>query len=310
MVSLKSHDLVIIGGGPAGLTAGLYAARSRLDVLLLEKIHPGGQVVTTSLVENYPGFEEGISGPDLMVRIERQARRFGLNIEINQVEKIILKNGRKKIIAGDEEYSVKAVIVASGAQPRLLGVPGERELAGRGVSYCATCDGPFFRDKEVAVVGGGDSAVEEAVYLTRFAKRVFIIHRRDQLRAARMVQERALNHQKVEIVWDTVVTRINGEQSVQSVDVKNVRTDHESQLNVAGVFMYVGVIPSSDFFDFQIEKDAGDFLITDQNMQTSVAGIYAVGDVRSKSLRQIVNAAGEGATAAFAAEKYLESLES
>jgi thioredoxin reductase (NADPH) len=310
MVSLKSHDLVIIGGGPAGLTAGLYAARSRLDVLLLEKIHPGGQVVTTSLVENYPGFEEGISGPDLMVRIERQARRFGLNIEINQVEKIILKNGRKKIIAGDEEYSVKAVIVASGAQPRLLGVPGERELAGRGVSYCATCDGPFFRDNEVAVVGGGDSAVEEAVYLTRFAKRVFIIHRRDQLRAARMVQERALNHQKVEIVWDTVVTRINGEQSVQSVDVKNVRTDHESQLNVAGVFMYVGVIPSSDFFDFQIEKDAGDFLITDQNMQTSVAGIYAVGDVRSKSLRQIVNAAGEGATAAFAAEKYLESLES
>lgn len=304
---MKEHDVIIIGGGPAGLTAGLYAARSRLDVLLLEKLTPGGQAVSTAMVENYPGFEEGISGPDLMTRIEQQARRFGLNIEIQQVERVMLENGRKKIIADDEEYFVKALIVASGAQPKLLGVPGEKELKGRGVSYCATCDGAFFREKEVAVVGGGDSAVEEAVYLTRFAKKVFIIHRRDQLRAAKLVQERALQHEKVEVLWDTVVTGIVGEQVVQSVELKNVKTGRESQLKVAGVFMYVGVTPNSDIFDFPIEKDAGGFLVTDQDMQTSVEGVYAAGDIRSKLLRQIVNAAGEGAIAAFAAEKYLEN---
>jgi thioredoxin reductase (NADPH) len=304
---MNEHDLIIIGGGPAGLTAGLYAARSRLDVLLLEKLMPGGQAVTTSLVENYPGFQEGISGPDLMARIEQQARRFGLDIEIAQVERVVLEDGRKKIIADDREYSAKALIVASGAEPRLLDVPGERELKGRGVSYCATCDGAFFRGKEVAVVGGGDSAVEEAVYLTKFAEKVFIIHRRDQLRAAKMVQERALQHDRVEVLWDSVVTRINGEQQVQSVDVKNVKTEKEDRLDVAGVFMYVGVTPHTDFFDFPIDKDDGGFLVTDPNMQTSAEGIYAAGDVRSKPFRQIVNATGEGAMAAYAAEKYLEN---
>ena len=307
---MKEHDLIIIGGGPAGLTAGIYTARSRLDVLLLEKLMPGGQAVTTSLVENYPGFEEGISGPDLMIRMDQQARKFGLNVEIAPVERIILDGKRKRIFADGQEYSVKALIVASGAQPRLLGVPGEKELKGKGVSYCATCDGAFFRERRVAVVGGGDSAVEEAVYLTKFADKVFIIHRRDQLRATQLVQERALQHEKIEVLWDTVVTRINGEQTVQSVTVKNVKTGQENQLDVAGVFMYVGVIPNSDFFDFPIDKDEGGFLITDQDMQTTVEGIYAAGDVRSKSFRQIVNATGEGAVAAFSAEKYLENLES
>ena len=304
---MNEHDLIIIGGGPAGLTAGLYAARSRLDVLLLEKLMPGGQAVTTSLVENYPGFQEGISGPDLMARIEQQARRFGLDIEIAQVERVVLEDGRKKIVADDREYVAKALIVASGAQPRLLDVPGEKELKGRGVSYCATCDGAFFRGKEVAVVGGGDSAVEEAVYLTKFAEKVFIIHRRDQLRAAKMVQERALQHDRVEVLWDNVVTRINGEHQVRSVDVKNVKTGQESRLDVAGVFMYVGVTPHTDFFDFPIDRDDGGFLVTDPNMQTSAEGIYAAGDVRSKPFRQIVNATGEGAVAAYAAEKYLEN---
>jgi len=304
---MNEHDLIIIGGGPAGLTAGLYAARSRLDVLLLEKLMPGGQAVTTSLVENYPGFQEGISGPDLMARIEQQARRFGLDIEIAQVERVVLEDGRKKIVADDREYVAKALIVASGAQPRLLDVPGEKELKGRGVSYCATCDGAFFRGKEVAVVGGGDSAVEEAVYLTKFAEKVFIIHRRDQLRAAKMVQERALQHDRVEVLWDNVVTRINGEQQVRSVDVKNVKTGQESRLDVAGVFMYVGVTPHTDFFDFPIDRDDGGFLVTDPDMQTSAEGIYAAGDVRSKPFRQIVNATGEGAVAAYAAEKYLEN---
>jgi thioredoxin reductase (NADPH) len=307
---MKKHDLIIIGGGPAGLTAGIYAARSRLDVLLLEKLTPGGQAVSTAMVENYPGFEEGISGPDLMAHIEQQAQRFGLNVETHQVEQVILEDGRKKIIADGEDYSVKAMIVASGAQPRLLGLPGERELKGRGVSYCATCDGAFFREKDVVVVGGGDSAVEEAVYLTKFARKVFIIHRRAQLRAAKLVQERAIHHEKVEILWNSVVLKINGEQFVQSVDVKNVKTGQESRLQVAGVFMYVGVTPNASFFNFPIDKDADGFLVTDQNMQTSVEGIYAAGDVRSKSFRQIVNAAGEGATAAFSAEKYLENLRS
>lgn len=306
-MSMKEHDVIIIGGGPAGLTAGLYAARSRLDVLLLEKLMPGGQAVTTSLVENYPGFEEGISGPDLMIRMDQQARKFGLNVEIAQVERVALDDGKKKIFADGKEYSVRALIVASGAQPRLLGVPGEKELKGKGVSYCATCDGAFFREKRVAVVGGGDSAVEEAVYLTKFAEKVFIIHRRDQLRAAKLVQERALQNDKVEVLWDSVVTRINGEQLVQSMNVKNVKTGQESQLDVTGVFMYVGVIPNSDFFDFPIDRDAGGFLITDQNMQTTVEGIYAAGDVRSKPFRQIVNATGEGAMAAFSAEKFLEN---
>jgi thioredoxin reductase (NADPH) len=304
---MKEHDVIIIGGGPAGLTAGLYAARSRLDVLLLEKLMPGGQAVTTSMVENYPGFEEGISGPDLMARMEQQARRFGLNVEIAQVERVTLDGERKNAVADDKQYSATALIVASGARPRLLGVPGEKELKGKGVSYCATCDGAFFRGKVVAVVGGGDSAVEEAVYLTKFAEKVFIIHRRDQLRAAQLVQERALQHDRIEVLWDSVVTRINGEQLVQSIGVKNVKTGQEYQLDVSGVFMYVGVTPSSDFFDFPIDKDAGGFLITDQNMQTSVDGIYAAGDVRSKPFRQIVNATGEGAMAAFTAEKYLEN---
>ena len=307
---MEKHDLIIVGGGPAGLTAGLYAARSRIDTLLLEKLIPGGQVLTTALVENYPGFEEGVSGPDLIAKMEKQARRFGLKVEMRLVEKIILDGDQKMVLADGEEYLTRAVIVASGAESQLLGVPGEKELRGRGVSYCATCDGPFFQEREVVVVGGGDAAVEEAVYLTRFAKRVRIIHRRDQLRATKLVQERALSNDKVEVVWDTVVTRINGENFVQSVDVKNVRTGQESSLDVAGVFMYVGVKPNSELFDFEIETDEKGYLRTDDRMRTSVEGIYAVGDVRSKLLRQIVTAAGEGATAAFAVEKYLEDLAS
>ena len=307
---MEKRDLVIVGGGPAGLTAGLYAARSRIDTLLLEKLTPGGQVMTTATVENYPGFEEAISGPDLMVKMEKQARRFGLKIETQQVEKISREGDLKRVLSDGGEYLTKAVIVATGAEPKSLGIPGEKEFRGRGVSYCATCDGPFFRDKEVAVIGGGDSAVEEAIYLTRFAKRVRIVHRRDRLRAAKLVQERALSNEKVEVLWDTVPIRIDGEQFVQSMDVKNVKTGQETKLDVSGVFFYVGVKPNSDFFEFDIETDEGGFLRTDDNMRTSVDGIYAVGDVRSKMLRQIVTATGEGATAAFAVEKYLENLTS
>jgi len=292
------------------LTAGLYAARSRIDTLLLEKLTPGGQVMTTAMVENYPGFEEPISGPDLMARMEKQARHFDLKIEIQQVERISRERDLKKVVTDEQQYLARAVIVATGAEPKSLGIPGEKELRGRGVSYCATCDGPFFQEKEVAVIGGGDSAVEEAIYLTRFAKRVRIIHRRDRLRAAKLVQERALSNEKVEILWDTVPIRIDGEQLVQSMDVKNVKTGQETKLDVSGVFFYVGLKPNSNFFDLHIETDEEGFLRTDDNMRTSVDGIYAVGDVRSKMLRQIVTAAGEGAAAAFAVEKYLENLTS
>ncbi|KPL19668.1 MAG: thioredoxin reductase [candidate division Zixibacteria bacterium SM23_81] len=305
---MEKHDVIIVGGGPAGLTAGLYAARSRMDILLLEKLTPGGQVLTTAMVENYPGFEEAISGSDLVAKMEKQARGFGLQVEIKSVEKIAQEGSLKKMIADGEEYLSKAVIVATGVEPKLLGIPGEKELRGKGVSYCATCDGPFFRDKEVVVIGGGDSAVEEAIYLTRFAKRVRLIHRRDQLRAAKIVQERAFSNEKVEVVWDTVATRINGEQFVQSVDVKNVKTGREDNVETSGIFLYVGVKPNSDLFDFKIDADQRGFLRTDENMRTSVEGIYAVGDVRSKQLRQIVTATGEGATAAFAVQKYLEDL--
>jgi thioredoxin reductase (NADPH) len=308
MMTMKRHDLIIVGGGPAGLTAGLYAARSRIDTLLLEKLTPGGQVMTTAIVENYPGFEEAISGPDLMAKMEKQARRFDLKIEIRQVEKISREGDLKKVVTDGGEYLTKAIIVATGAEPKSLGIPGDKELRGKGVSYCATCDGPFFRDKEVAVIGGGDSAVEEAIYLTRFAKRVRIVHRRDRLRAVKLIQEIALSNERVEVLWNTVPTRIDGEQFVQSMDVKNVKTGQENKLDVSGVFFYVGVKPNSGFFDFVIETDEEGFLRTDDNMRTSVDGIYAVGDVRSKRLRQIVTAAGEGATAAFAVEKLLESL--
>lgn len=307
---MEKHDVIIVGGGPAGLTAGLYAARSRMDILLLEKLTPGGQVLTTAMVENYPGFEEAISGADLVAKMEKQARRFGLQVKIKSVEKIAQEGNLKKVIADGEEYLSKAVIVATGVEPRSLGIPGEKELRGRGVSYCATCDGPFFQNKEVMVIGGGDSAVEEAIYLTRFAKRVRLIHRRDQLRAAKIVQERAFSNEKIEVVWNTVTTSINGEQFVQSVDVKNVKTGRKDNLETSGVFLYVGVKPNSDLFEFKIDTDQGGFLRTDENMGTSVEGIYAVGDVRSKQLRQIVTATGEGATAAFAVEKYLEGLAS
>lgn len=305
---MNTHDLIIIGGGPAGLAAGLYAARSRVDVILLEKLMPGGQAVTTSMVENYPGFEEGLSGADLLSRMEKQARRFGLKIEIRQVGKIILEDHYKRILSDREDFRSRAIIVATGAEAKSLGVPGEKELKGRGVSYCATCDGPFFRDREVIVVGGGDSAVEEAIYLTRFVKRVYIVHRRDGLRATKLAQERAMSNNKVQIIWNTVVTCINGQQTVESVDLRNVQTGETERLEVAGIFMYVGVKPNSDLFDFDLEKDEGGFLITDQEMRTSVGGIFAAGDVRSKSLRQIVNAVGEGATAASAVERYLEHL--
>lgn len=302
------HDLIIIGGGPAGLTAGLYNARARLDVLLLERLAPGGQVLTTDWVENYPGFPDGISGFDLMDRMKTQAERFGLKIHGEEVLKLELTEKRKAVFTGKGLLEAKAIILACGATWKKLGIEGEDHLMGRGVSFCATCDGPFYRDQEVAVIGGGDTAVEEAIFLTRFVSKVHLVHRRDQLRATKLLQERAMAQEKIEFVWDTVPVKIIGKDGVDGLEVKNVKTGSASRLDVKGVFVFIGTIPNTELVRGQIELDENGFVMTDNEMQTSVPGVFAAGDIRSKLFRQIATAVGEGAAASFSAEKYIESL--
>jgi len=302
------RDLIIVGAGPAGLTAGLYAARARLDVVLFEKMSPGGQVLLTDIVENYPGFPEGISGFELMDRMKRQTESFGLSIEIREVLSFRFDPDLKVIVTDKGEEQAKSVILACGATPRKLGIPGEDQLTGRGVSYCATCDGPFYRDQEVAVIGGGDTAVEEALFLTKFATRVYLIHRRDQLRATKVLQERVMANDKVEIIWDTIPQRILGESGVEAVELKNVKTSQLSTLNVQGIFVFIGYEPNTQLLKGILDLDKLGFIRTNAEMETSVAGVFAAGDIRSKNLRQISTAVGEGATAAFSAEKYLDSL--
>ena len=302
------HDLIIIGGGPAGLTAGLYNARARLDVLLLERLAPGGQVLTTDWVENYPGFPDGISGFELMDRMKTQAERFGLKIHGEEVLKLELTEKRKAVHTGKGLLEAKAIILACGATWKKLGIDGEDQLMGRGVSFCATCDGPFYRDQEVAVIGGGDTAVEEAIFLTRFVSKVHLVHRRDQLRATKLLQERAVAQEKIEFVWDTVPVKIIGKDGVDGLEVKNVKTGSASRLDVKGVFVFIGTIPNTELVRGQIELDENGFVMTDNDMQTSVPGVFAAGDIRSKAFRQIATAVGEGAAASFSAEKYIESL--
>lgn len=302
------YDLIIAGGGPAGLTAGLYAARAMVRTLLIERMILGGQVSATFLVENYPGFPDGISGQELSQAMEKQARNFGLIIESGEIGGLrpagrlweIEKDGRK-ILA-------KAVIIATGVEPKRLGIPGEEELKGRGVSYCATCDGPFFRGQEIAVIGGGDSALDEALYLTRFVEKVYLIHRRDTFRAEKILQDRAFKNEKVEIFWDTVVSRIMGKNGVDGVAIQNVKTEEVRELKVNGVFPYVGWKPMTGFLRRIIDLDPFGYVITDEKMATSAPGIFAAGDVRQKVLRQVATAVGDGAAAAFSAARYMESL--
>jgi thioredoxin reductase (NADPH) len=301
------YDVIIAGGGPAGLTAGLYTSRSRLKTTLVEKMVVGGQVATTEFVENYPGFKNGIMGTDLIQHMEEQAKRFGLEISFGEIENVNLGDNQLKLVKfGEKELSCKALIIASGTKPNELGIQGEKELKGRGVSYCATCDGPFFKELDIAVIGGGNSAVEEASFLTRYAKRVYIVHRRDKLRADKILQERAFNNEKIELVWDTVLDKIEGNQTVEAIEVRNVKTKEVSKIEVGGVFMYVGIKPNTEFLKGVLSLDERGFVITDDEMKTSAPGIFAAGDVRVKLLRQIATAVGDGATAAFAAEKYLE----
>lgn len=306
-MGMSTFDLIIIGGGPAGITAGLYAARARLKALLLEKMFLGGQAASTYLIENYPGFPEGILGPDLTQAMEKQARRFGLEVINGEVKYLSPREKYWEVGWEGQKFLTKAVIIASGVEPVKLGIPGEAELRGKGVSYCATCDGPFFRDQEVGVIGGGDSAVDEAIYLTRFAKRVYLIHRRNSLRAAKILQERALQNEKITILWDSIPTKVLGQDGVEGLEIKNLKTQSVSLLPVKGVFFYVGLRPMTEFLKELIKVDERGYVLTDENMATSVPGIFAAGDVRQKLLRQVTTAVGDGATAAFAVERYLEA---
>jgi len=307
-MTASEYDLVIIGGGPAGLTAGLYAARARLKARLLEKLSPGGQVLTTDWVENYPGFPEGVSGFDLMDRMRQQAERFDLEITSGEVNAIERRDQLLHLGFEGEELLTRALIIATGAQPNTLGVPGEAELTGKGVSYCATCDGPFYKEVEVAVVGGGDTAAEEALFLTRFASKVHLCHRRDELRATGVLRERLQASPKIEIHWSSRITRIEANESgqVAGAALEDLKTGQSVLLPVQGVFLFVGIKPATAFVQGFVELDERGFIKTDMELATSQPGVWAAGDVRSKTLRQISTAVGDGAVAAFQAERYIE----
>ncbi|MBW1646100.1 MAG: thioredoxin-disulfide reductase [Deltaproteobacteria bacterium] len=302
------YDVIIIGGGPAGLTAGLYAARARLQTVLLEKMVLGGQIATTEMLENYPGFPEPIAGASLGPLFEAQAKKFGLEIlQFHEgLEIAPLSPGFEVRVSPARELRGKAVIVATGTQWRSLGIPGESELKGAGVSYCATCDGAFFRDQEVAVIGGGNSAVEEAIFLTKFAKRVYVIHRRDALRAEKIVQERAFANPKIEFVWNHVPVRINGDGAVTGIEIENVKSGERRQLPVDGVFIYVGMEGNTGFLRGLVALDERGFVQAGEDTVTSCPGLFAAGDVRQKLLRQVVTATADGAVAAVQAGKYIE----
>jgi len=301
----KEYEVIIIGGGPAGLSAAIYTSRARLSSLLIERGIVGGQIINAELVENYPGFPEGISGIELTQLMHQQATKYGLATVVNEVTGIRL-NGEQKIIrttGGD--YPAGAVIIANGSERQKLGIPGEAEFTGRGVSYCATCDAAFFREMTVAVVGGGNSALTEAIHLSRFASRVVVIHRRDQLRATRIVQEKAMALPNMEFLWDTVVESIEGDDFVQYLKVRNVKSGQQTRLDVSGFFISIGIKPNTGYLNDLIPMDAAGAVITNDRMETEIPGIFAAGDIRHNSVWQVIAAAGDGAIAAIAAEKYL-----
>jgi len=301
-----SYDVIIIGGGPAGLTAGLYTSRARLRTLLIELGIFGGQITTTETIENYPGFPNGISGSELGQLMEEQAKKFGLETVREEALEVRLVGDQKVVKTYESEYVSEALIVSTGTEYRRLGIPGEEEFIGKGVSFCATCDGAFFQDSSIVVVGGGDSALTEALFLTKFAKEVTIIHRRDALRATKIYQERAFANPKIKFLWNSVVQEIRGDKMVQSILVRNVKTNEVKELPVEGVFLFVGITPRTQFLKGLVEMDEAGYILTNENGETNVKGIFAAGDCRKKLLRQISTAVGDGATAAFAVEKFLE----
>ncbi|RYM05958.1 thioredoxin-disulfide reductase [Sporolactobacillus sp. THM7-7] len=304
----KIYDVIIAGAGPAGMTAAVYASRANMSTLMLERGVPGGQMTNTEAVENYPGFES-ILGPDLSNKMFEHAKKFGAEYAYGDIKEIQDGKDYKTVVCGSKAYKALTVIIATGAEYRKLGVPGEKELAGRGVSYCAVCDGAFFKGKKLAVIGGGDSAVEEGVYLTRFASSVTIIHRRDKLRAQKILQNRAFNNEKVDFIWDTVCTKINEKDGkVGSLTLHHKKKNEDSEFAVDGVFIYVGMNPLSKWTESLGITDEHGYIVTNEKMETSVPGIFAAGDIRQKELRQIVTATGDGSIAAENAQKYVEKL--
>jgi len=310
----KIYDVIVLGAGPAGLAAGLYAGRSRLSVLIIEKGQDGGQIAITNEIENYPGQVEGDSGPSLIARMTEQAKHFGAERVSDLIKSVELEGDVKKLVGAKGEYLAKTVIVATGAFPKPIGCQNEGKFVGKGISFCATCDAAFFEDFEVYVVGGGDSAVEEAMYLTKFARKVTIIHRRDQLRAAKSIQEKAFKNEKIAFMWDTVVDSVEGEEMLEAMVVKNVKTGELTRIEadpddgIFGLFGFIGYNPNSALFEGILDMDHG-YIKTDDNMHTNIEGVYAAGDIRVKSLRQVVTAAADGAIAAMQAEHYLANKE-
>jgi thioredoxin reductase (NADPH) len=304
VAEVKEHELIVVGGGAAGLTAGIYAIRYGLDLTLLTVGAPGGQTATATTIENFPGFPDGITGAELIMRLTQQAENFGVTFENGEVKSLESTGERWRLVCGNSEYLTTAVILAVGAHPRRLKIPGERDLFGHGVSYCATCDGFFYRGQTVAVIGGGNSAVEEAMYLSDIAEKVYVVHRRDELRAERLLAERAFKVDNIEFVWDTVATQVLGDDAVTGLALQNKKTQEASDLEVDGVFVAIGYEPNTDFVDGLVELKHG-FIVTDERMRTSQPGIFAAGDVRDTPLRQVATAVGDAAIAADSAYRYV-----
>jgi thioredoxin reductase (NADPH) len=307
---MKREKIIIIGSGPAGLTAGLYAARANMEPLVISGNQLGGQISITSEVENYPGFPEGTTGPELVELMQKQAERFGARVLIDEVTEVDFTQGSPfKLKTHGESFEADAVIVCVGASPNRLGVPGEEEFIGRGVSFCGTCDGFFFRDKDVVVVGGGDSAMEEGIFLTKFATQVRVIHRRDELRAGEALKSRAFANEKISFIWDTVVEEIVGDGKVEGVKTRHVETGKTKKLATDGVFIFIGHYPNSDLFKGQLATDEAGYLVTDARKMTSVPGVFAAGEIQDPTFRQIATSVGQGCAAAMSAERWLESQE-
>lgn len=304
------YDIIIIGAGPAGYTAGIYCSRARHDTLIISGILPGGQLMNTTDVENYPGFADGIMGPDLMITMRKQTERMGTTIIDDEVVNVDFRHKPFKILTSSEEYECKSVIIATGASPKKLGLAGETTFGGKGVSYCATCDGPFFRNQEIIVVGGGDSAIEEGTFLTKFGSKVHIIHRRDHLKASKVMQERAMSNPKIQFHWNSEITDIQGDQKVQKAILKNIATGEVTSLTVGGIFVAIGHTPNTKIFERQVELDAQGYIVLKDHTRTSVEGVFAAGDVHDHRYRQAITAAGFGCMAAIDVDRYLTESKS